>query len=183
MGRGKRVFAVVLSAALLIGGPAIRAYADISNSTGTNVQDGSNRGNSHQGGASSSGDAVGGQVTGVVSSGRTSVDARNVSKDSSVESGDARASNSSDSFVGQSSTDDDTTVGTADLTFIGSGTDNFNLQDGSNRQTVNQTANATTGDGVAGEVIGVVTAAGGPTSVVGANHPNDSSRDTGAADA
>ena len=66
------------------------ARADITNSTGTNVQEGNNNARAAQRGASTSGAAVGGQVSGVVSSGRTSVDARNISKDSSVGSGDVR---------------------------------------------------------------------------------------------
>src|SRR2546426_5070151 len=107
MGRGRASLAAVLVATMILGGPAIHAVADISNATGTNVQGGDNRGNTHQGGKSGSGDAVGGQVTGVVSSGRTSVDARNVSKDSSVESGDAHGSNSSTSFVGLAKSSDD----------------------------------------------------------------------------
>src|SRR5207302_10894701 len=44
-----------------------------------------------------------------------------------------------------------------------------NNQTGNNRATVSQSAPATTGDGVAGEVIGAVTAAGGSSSIVAAN--------------
>src|SRR5256885_16162722 len=106
MTRVRASIIAVLVSALLIGAPGLRALADISNSTGTNVQGGDNRGNTHQGGKSGSGDAVGGQVTGVVSSGRTSVDARNVSKDSSVESGDAHGTNTANSFVGLAHSDD-----------------------------------------------------------------------------
>src|SRR4029077_6599608 len=99
----------------------------------------------------------------------------NVSKDSSVESGDARAGNTSNSFVGLAkSENDDLLVGsTTDLSFI-TLNDHATLQDGNNRQTLTQTANATTGDGVAGEVIGVVTAGGGSASVVAANTTSNS---------
>src|SRR5437870_8100392 len=94
--------ASALSIAVALGSAGV-ARAAITNSTGTNVQQGNNRSSGNQGGASKSGDAVGGQVTGVVSSGRTSVDARNTSKDSSVESGDAKGSNSASTFTGLNS--------------------------------------------------------------------------------
>jgi hypothetical protein len=153
------------------------ASADINNSTGTNVQSGDNRSTTNQSGASKSGDAVGGQVTGVVSSGRTSVDARNTSSNSDVTSGDARGGNTADSFTGLNSSAGGTSVGpgAADI----NGTSALNLQDGDNRSTINQTASYTTGDGVAGEVIGVVTAAGGSASIVAANTSTDDSVTTG----
>src|SRR5581483_6285339 len=106
--------AVVVMAVGLFAGGASRA--DISNSTGTNVENGNNRATAHQGGKSASGDAVGGQVTGVVSSGRTSVDARNNSSNSSVTPGAARGSNSASSFVGQNYVPGPTVIGTADIT-------------------------------------------------------------------
>jgi hypothetical protein len=52
-----------------------------------------------QDGSSDSGDAVGGQVVGVASSGRTSVDATNRSEDVDVSSGDASGSNTHDGTV------------------------------------------------------------------------------------
>jgi len=151
------------------------ARADVSNSNGTNVQDGSNRSSGTQSGKSKSGDSVGGQVSGVVSSGRTSVDARNNSSNSSVESGDARGSNTAATFTGLTDSGGSTSLGTADITNVGA----TNLQDGDNRSSYNQSANATSGDGVAGEVIGVVTAAGGSASVVAANTTRDSDITTG----
>src|SRR5439155_9632680 len=57
-----------------------------------------------------------------------------------------------------------------------------NIQDGSNRATNTQTSSASTGDGVAGQVIGVVTSAGGSASIVADNLSQDSSVDTGDAD-
>jgi hypothetical protein len=175
---------VVVVTSMLTGGTAVRAFADINNASGTNVQSGDNRGNTHEGGSSTSGAANGGQITGVVASGRTSVDARNTSSNSTVESGDAHASNSSNSVVGLThSNGGPVLVGsTTDLSFIDLGS-HGNLQDGDNRQTSTQTANATTGDGVAGEVIGVVTAAGGSASVVAANTSNNVDVTTGDAHA
>jgi hypothetical protein len=164
---------LVLSGALAT---ASVARASVSNSNGTNVQQGDNRTTGNQGGTSKSGDAVGGQVTGVVSSGRTSVDAKNTSKNSDVTSGNASGSNTSNSFTG---------LNKSDTTQVGAGLQDItnseavNLQEGDNRTTLSQTANATTGDGVAGQVIGAVTGAGGSTSIVAANTTNDSSVETG----
>ena len=45
----------------------------------------------------------------------------------------------------------------------------INVQEGNNRKTLGQTAEATSGDAVAGQVGGVVTSAGGSASVVLAN--------------
>jgi hypothetical protein len=156
-------------------GAAGLARADISNSTGTNVQSGSNRSTANQNSGGKSGDAVGGQVTGVVSSGRTSVDARNTSSNSDVTSGEVRGSNTASTFTGQNFSGGPVDVGAADVT------DSFgvNLQDGDNRSTNTQTVSANSGDGVAGEVIGAVTAAGGSSSIVGANRSDNVSVETG----
>ena len=173
-----RALRTLLVALLTVGGAlwsAGLARADVNNSTGTNVQSGNNRSTGTQSGASKSGDAVGGQVTGVVSSGRTSVDARNTSSNSDVTSGDARGGNTANTFTGLSAADT-TTVGAADVTGVSNAD---NLQDGDNRSTYTQTANYTTGDGVAGEVIGVVTAAGGSASIVAANTSTNDSVETG----
>src|SRR5947209_6664603 len=137
------------------------ARADINDAAATNMQSGSNRSTGSQSGGAKTGDSVGGQVSGVVSSGRTSVDARNNSTDSSVSSGDARGSNSAGNFTGLNDSGA-TTVAPSDITDAAAS----NLQDGDNRSTSTQTSNATTGDGVAGEVIGVVTAGGGSASGV-----------------
>lgn len=167
---------LALSGALLSTGYAL---ADVDNSTGTNVQEGDNRSTGSQSGRSATGDAVGGQVTGVVSSGRTSVDARNVSRDSDVTSGDASGNNNANTFTGLNTSPAAAIgAGTADI----SNSDAANLQEGDNRSTYNQTASYTTGDGVAGQVIGVVTAAGGSASVVAANTSVDSSVESGEAE-
>ncbi len=150
------------------------ARADVNNSNGTNVQNGNNRSTGTQSGSSKSGAAVGGQVTGVVSSGRTSVDATNHSTNSDVTSGDAKGTNTANSFTGLNASNV-TNIGAADIT--GSSADN--LQNGDNRSAYTQTINATTGDGVAGEVIGVVTAAGGSASIVAANTSSNDSVTTG----
>src|SRR5206468_1517245 len=65
----------------------------------------------------------------------------------------------------------------------GAGSTGTNVQDGSNRGTANQTATASSGDGVAGEVIGAVTSAGGSASIVAANRSSDSDVTTGDAEA
>jgi hypothetical protein len=149
------------------------ARADISDSRATNLQDGRNTSTSNQSGKGKTGSAVGGQVAGVVSSGRASVDAKNTSKDSSVTSGDARGSNSASGFTGLNSSEGGPTL--ADI----SGARAENLQDGSNRSTYSQTASYATGDGVAGQIVGVVTARGGTTSIVAANETSGSDVTTG----
>jgi hypothetical protein len=169
------VVVVILVASSALGAAAV-ARADVSNSSGTNVQQGSNRSTGNQSGTSKSGSAVGGQVTGVVSAGRTSVDAKNTSKNSDVSSGDARGTNTANAFTGlNSSNTTQIGAGLADIT----NSEATNLQEGDNRSILSQSANATTGDGVAGQVIGAVTSAGGSTSIVAANTTNDSSVDTG----
>jgi hypothetical protein len=183
--RALLVGAILTVASLLASGVAV---ADVNNSSATNLQDGSNRGTTTQGGTGKSGDAVGGQVSGVVSSGRASVDARNTSSNSDVTSGDVNGSNTSASFTGQNTStctatviavcEAGPTVGGADVTASAA----TNLQDGNNRFTNTQTANLTTGDGVGGEVIGVVTAAGGTASIVAANRSDNVDVTTGDAD-
>ena len=124
-----------------------------------------------QTGASNSGDAVGGQVVGVVSAGDASVDSTNRSEDVDIETGNATAQNSYGS--------DD-----ADTQFVGqlneSGDDNFS--DGEISAEVSQDASASSGDGVGGAVIGVVTSAGGSADVVAANTSEDVDIETGDAD-
>jgi hypothetical protein len=161
----------VFVAALLVSSPALAA---VSNATGTNVQDGSNRATTNQRGTGKSGDAVGGQVSGVVSSGRTSVDARNTSSNSDVTSGDVTGDNHSASFTGLNANDISGPRGT-DVT----NSDAVNLQNGDNRYSLTQAATLSTGDGVAGQVIGAVTAAGGSTSIVAANRSDNVDVTTG----
>jgi len=152
------------------------ARADVANnSTATNVQQGDNKADTNQSGNSKSGDAVAGQVAGVVSSGTTSVDATNKSDHVDIQTGDARGENNSTAFVGLNSSSD-THVGAADVLNTGGV---VNLQEGDNKYDLNQTVTATSGDGVGGEVIGVVTSAGGSASVVAANTSTDVDISTG----
>ena len=143
--------------------------ADVTTSCGSecdNLQSGNNRLTGSQTATSATGDGVGGQVLGVVSAGAASLDATNRTDDSSVTTGDSRATNAAQEFVGINDSPT-TTVGLAPADITGANGDN--IQDGSNRKTLGQTANATSGDGVAGQVSGVVTSAGGSASVVLAN--------------
>src|SRR5687768_17368133 len=157
------------------------AAADIEDCTGcTNVQDGENETTSTQNGASNSGDAVGGQVTGVVSSGDSSVDASNRSEDVDIETGAANGTNSSANFVGQNSSTSTNVGGDADAADI-DGVSGVNVQEGDNDLDVSQTVSASSGDGVAGQVIGAVTSAGGSADVVAANDSLDSDVETGEA--
>ena len=162
-------WAVVAAIALTPALTAITAArADVANNaSATNVQQGDNKASTNQSGTSKSGDAVAGQVAGVVSSGTTSVNATNKSDHVDISTGDARGSNSSNAFVGLNSSTS-TAIGAADI-LNGTKAPVTNLQEGDNKYDLNQTLTATSGDGVGGEVIGVVTSAGGSASVVAAN--------------
>ncbi|MEX0874894.1 MAG: hypothetical protein WD179_08040, partial [Actinomycetota bacterium] len=110
-----------------------------------NEQTGDNEANVEQSGAANSGDAVGGQVVGVVSSGDASVDGTNRSEDVDIETGDATGSNEADSFTGQLA--DDILIGIAagvNATVANS----VNAQEGDNSSDVAQAADASSGDGV-----------------------------------
>jgi hypothetical protein len=153
------------------------AHADIDNEDATNVQEGDNDTETDQAGNASSGDAVAGSVVGVVSSGDASVDATNRSEDVEVQTGDATGNNSASSFTGLTAGSD---------TFVASDILNFgatNVQEGDNETELTQSADASTGDGVGGQVIGVVTAAGGSADVVAANTSEDAEIETGESDA
>jgi len=166
------VAAIVLAPATVLG---TMAHADVANNaSATNVQQGDNKSNTNQSGTSKSGDAVAGQVAGVVSSGTTSVDATNKSDHVDISTGDARGENNSAAFVGLNSST--TTAVLADVLNTAPVT---NLQEGDNKYDLNQTVTATSGDGVGGEVIGVVTSAGGSASVVAANTSTNVDIDTG----
>jgi len=156
----------------------VAARADVANASATNVQEGDNKGETAQGGSSKSGDAVAGQVAGVVSGGNTSVDATNKSDNVDVSTGDATADNSASEFVGLNAST--TTLLAADVVNAGGAT---NVQEGDNKADLGQTATAVTGDGVGGEVIGVVTSAGGSASIVAANTSTDVDIETGDSDA
>ena len=153
---------------------------DIANASATNVHVGDNENETEQSGSSNSGDAVAGQVAGVVSSGDASVDATNRSEDVEVETGDAEGTNDAAAFVGL-------TAGTT--TALSAADDNIlngnaaNVFVGDNEYELAQDATATTGDGVGGQVIGVVTSAGGSADVVAANTSEDVEIETGDAEA
>jgi hypothetical protein len=132
----------------------------------SNEIDGDISSETQQSGSSSSGDAVGGQVVGVVSSGDASVDSTNRSEDVDIETGDANASNEADSATGQ-------------FAEVGLDVAGSNEQEGDNSTDMGQTAAATSGDGVGGSVIGVVTSAGGSADVVAANTSEDVDIETG----
>jgi len=167
------VTAIVLAPASVLG---TMAHADVANgASATNVQEGDNKANTNQSGTSKSGDAVAGQVTGVVSSGNTSVDATNKSDNVDISTGDARGENNSGAFVGLNASSA-TGVASADLLSAAPAT---NVQEGDNKYDLNQTANVTSGDGVGGEVIGVVTSSGGSASIVAANTSTNVDIDTG----
>ena len=151
--------------------------ADVTNATGTNVQDGNNRLSASQSAHAQTGDGVGGQVLGVVSAGATRVDASNATIDSTIETGSATAENHGGAFVGLVDADTVTVV-PADLTDV-NGT---NLQDGSNNSRLSQSADAVTGDAVAGQVAGVVTSAGGSAAVTLANRSEGIDATSGSSD-
>ena len=133
-----------------------------------------------QEGSASSGDGVAGQVAGVVSAGDASVDATNRSDDVSVTTGEVSATN-------------DTTVDVDTGVFGGGGIcNNTNaatgvqgdscVNSGDADGAADQSADAASGDGVGGQVIGVVTSAGGSADLVLDNESTDSSVETGSAD-
>src|SRR5438552_8985139 len=83
------------------GGDTTVSSSDVSNSgPSSNVQEGDNKSDVNQSVTVKSGDVVGGQVIGAVSSGNLSIDATNSSSNEDLQSGDARGSNSSAEFVG-----------------------------------------------------------------------------------
>src|SRR5687768_17415498 len=84
---------------LAVGGAFSPANGDIDSSDATNVHEGDNDGDTTQDGDGQSGDAVVGQVAGVVSEGDASVDATNRSEDVDAESGDVSGVNDIASVV------------------------------------------------------------------------------------
>lgn len=154
------------------------ARADVDNATATNVQEGDNETQTDQSGTSASGDAVAGQVVGVVSAGDASVDATNHSEDVEITTGDAEGENNASTFVGLTA-GTSTVVAAADIL----NGEAANVQEGDNEAEVTQAAEAASGDGVGGQVIGVVTAAGGSADIVAANTSRDVEIETGEAEA
>ena len=148
---------------------------DIESDQATNVQEGDNDVDGEQNATARSGDGVGGQVLGGVSSGELSVDATNRTSDVDVETGDATAENSFAAFVGLHA-GSDTVVDAADI-FSGSAA---NVQEGDNEADVSQDSLAETGDAVGGQVFGAVSS--GASDVVLANTSEDSDATSGDAD-
>jgi hypothetical protein len=107
-----------------------------------------------------------------------SLDATNHSDGDTVDTGNAKATNDASTFVGLNSSNLGPTVTATDI----SNATATNLQEGDNRKTISQNADATSGDGVAGQVAGVVTSAGGSASVVLANTSTDIDSTSGNSD-
>ncbi len=158
-------------------GTAGLAADDIVNASATNVQEGDNELSADQDADAASGDGVGGSVIGVVSAGDASVDATNHSEDVDVETGDADATNSFASFVGLTA-GSTTALNAADI-LNGNA---VNVLDGDNERTLSQSADAASGDAVAGQVAGVVTSVGGSADLVLANTSEDSDAESGDGD-
>ena len=164
---------------MLFATPVVRAdidASDIDNASATNVQEGDNESDGEQEGESESGAAIAGQTVAVVSSGDTSVDATNRSEDVDIDTGDAEGENDSASFVGHNVSSETSIEADSIVDSIAA-----NLQDGDNELNVEQRATATTGDGIAGQLIGI--ASNGTTSVVAANTSEDIDIDTGDSEA
>jgi hypothetical protein len=159
---------------------AAHAGDDVANASATNVQVGDNEAETEQSGSANSGDAVAGQVAGVVSSGDASVDATNRSEDVDVETGDASGTNDAASFVGLTAGSTTALSAAGDNILNGQAA---NVLLGDNEYGLSQDATAASGDGVGGQVIGVVTSAGGSADVVAANTSEDADVETGDADA
>jgi hypothetical protein len=119
-----------------------------------NVQDGTNSSDIGQDADGDTGDATGGQSVSVTGGTRTSIDATNSSDRVRARSGDSDADNSSTSFTGLSSDGDPAPP---------------NVQSGDNDLDLSQRADASTGDAVAGQIVGVIAPNGGLADLVLAN--------------
>src|SRR5438309_747285 len=151
------------------------------------------------------GDGVAGQVIGAVTApgGSSSIVAANTSDNVDVTTGEAKSANVSDAFVGlegeasatalnvlsttatnvvncsggatcsPTQSNSTTTAIAATSTVVATAA---NTQTGDNRATVSQSAPATSGDGVAGQVIGAVSA--GASSIGGAHHSTHATVET-----
>jgi hypothetical protein len=157
-------------------------------------------GETDQNGSASSGDGVAGQVAGVVSAGDASVDATNRSDDVDVTTGDATGTNLANmdvrsglGFGQELSTDTSQCLndGSARTSNEDSGENSGNasqntgdncLNDGDADGAIGQTADAASGDGVGGQVIGVVTSAGGSADLVLDNESSDAEVESGEGD-
>ena len=175
-----RVLLLVLLALTGLG-PGLSAHADVDNGFATNVQEGDNEHSSDQSGEAQSGDAVVGQTAGVVSSGDASVDATNSTEDSEAETGDAQGHNSVSTVVGLINSGCGAAI-TVDICPAADVTNvlGTNVQEGDNVAETVQAATVASGDGVAGQVVGLV--ASGTADLVMANGTESSDIETGDAD-
>ena len=170
-----------------------RPEADDAGNTNANdicTNDGDATSEASQEGNASSGDGVAGQVVGVVSAGDASVDATNRSDDVDVETGNATGTNSANLDAtagvyknGGDPADDEVCENRADASESASSTlDRLCANEGDAEATADQAADAASGDGVGGQVIGVVTSAGGSADLVLDNESTDSDVTSGEAD-
>jgi hypothetical protein len=150
------------------------ASADISNTRAGNVEQGNNRSRQRQDGADASGDAIGGQVSGITSAGTTTLDAHNVSTDVIVDTGDAESSNDAGTFVGHDGCPAGAPAAT-DITNVVACT----VQEGGDRSNATQSANASSGDAVGGQVIAAVVSTDASADIVTDNTTASSDIDTG----
>ena len=163
------------------------------------VNEGDAEGEVEQEGSASSGDGVAGQVAGVVSAGDASVDATNRSDDVDVATGNAEGTNTANLDVNGGLAFDEFSVDESDPCFLdgkaesstqstgNSGTASQENGDlcqnfGDAAGAIGQAADAASGDGVGGQVIGVVTSAGGSADLVLDNESSDADVESGSGD-
>jgi hypothetical protein len=178
-----RALLVLVIAAFTSTSGGLVAQGGLLGGGGQNDSEGDISSDTSQEGSAESGDAVGGQVVGVVSAGNTRVDATNRSEDVDVRSGDADAENCAAAAAGLVAADDFEVEGCEDapdpgpgeecgqfllLVLVGCGPPELS-QEGEIERSSAQAALAGTGDAVGGQIIGVVTGSGGTTDVSVAN--------------
>jgi hypothetical protein len=171
--RTRALAGLLLVLAALWAVPAARA--DVDNGSATNVQEGDNERSSDQSGEAGSGDAVVGQVVGVASSGDASVDATNDTEDSDAETGDAQGTNSAATIVGLITGGCGAAISVTDVCPAAdvSSLAGSNVQEGDNTADVAQAANVASGDGVAGQIVGLVSGGSADLVMAGTSIGND----------
>lgn len=169
----RRLTALLVAAFILL--PGI-ARSDISCSDCDNVQEGQNSAHSDQDGSARAGATIGGQSISVSAGGGARVNATNNGERVRVKTGDATGSNDLSGIVGHT-TSIGTSVGSADIVNASGN----NVHEGDNEFEFGQTVDATTGDAVAGQIIGV--SAGGDAEVIADNTLRRVDVDTGDAEA
>jgi hypothetical protein len=160
--------------------------ADIDgNISGLNIQEGDNDQTIRQHASADSGDAAaGGQIVGFVGAGIQDIVVSNDSVDAKAKSGDADANNSIDDAEVSNFTSVSGACPTCPLPDIGGATISAAIvQEGENDQTLDQSADASSGDALAGtQVVGAVTSATGRTSIDGTNRSRDADAKSGDAE-